>query len=173
MDYFGQLNVKTEVIRNNVPFDSINFSKYSGIVLSPGPEKPEKAGILSEVVKTKIGQMPILGICLGHQAIGQHLGASLVKASYPMHGKISSIKTKEAVIFNGLPNEFDVVRYHSLVLQNLPNDLSPIAQTEDGELMAFENVELKVTGIQFHPEAILTQYGLEMLKNWVSFYNIV
>lgn len=173
MDYFGQLNVKTEVIRNNVSMDSINFSKYSGIVLSPGPEKPEKAGILSEVVKAKIGQMPMLGICLGHQAIGQYLGATLVKARYPMHGKISSIKTEEAIIFNGLPNEFDVVRYHSLVLHNLPNDLSPIAQTEDGELMAFENVELKVTGIQFHPEAILTQYGLEMLKNWVSFYNIV
>lgn len=173
MDYFGQLNVKTEVVRNNVSIDTIDFNKYSGIVLSPGPEKPEKAGVLLEVVKSIIGSVPMLGICLGHQAIGQHLGATLVKANYPMHGKISRIKIKEAVIFNGLPNEFDVVRYHSLVLQNLPNSLSPIAQTQDGELMAFENVELKVTGIQFHPEAILTQYGLEMLKNWVSFYNIV
>tara|TARA_R100000005_G_scaffold95330_2_gene76451 strand:+ start:1172 stop:1693 length:522 start_codon:yes stop_codon:yes gene_type:complete len=173
VDYFGQLNVKTEVERNNVAIDSINFNKYSGIVLSPGPEKPEKAGILLEVVKNQIGQTPILGICLGHQAIGQYLGASLRKANYPMHGKISRIKTKEAVIFSGLPNEFDVVRYHSLVLQNLPSNLSSIAQTKEGELMAFENVELKVTGIQFHPEAILTQYGLEMLKNWVSFYNIV
>ena len=173
MDYFGQLNIEAEVIRNNVSIESINFSKYSAIVLSPGPEKPEKAGILMDVVKNKIGQIPMLGICLGHQAIGQYLGASLVKANYPMHGKISSIKTTEAILFNDLPNEFNVVRYHSLVLQNLPKSLSPIAYTENGELMAFENVELKVAGIQFHPEAILTQYGLEMLKNWVSFYNIV
>ncbi|MGW8122522.1 anthranilate synthase component II [Roseivirga echinicomitans] len=173
VDYFGQLNIKTEVHRNNVPIESINFSKYSGIVLSPGPEKPEKAGILMEVVKSSIGATPMLGICLGHQAIGQHLGASLVKAIYPMHGKISKIETKEGIIFNGLPNAFEVVRYHSLVLQNLPESLTPIAQTQNGELMAFENIELKVTGIQFHPEAILTEYGLEMLRNWVSFYNIV
>lgn len=173
VDYFGQLNIKAEVVRNNVPLSSLNFNHYSGLVLSPGPEKPEKAGILMEIVKKKIGSIPMLGICLGHQAIGQHLGATLTKAAYPMHGKISKIKTAKGIIFNGLPDEIEVVRYHSLVLQDLPKVLLPTALTQTGELMGFENVTLKATGIQFHPEAILTQYGLEMLRNWASFYNIV
>jgi len=173
VDYFGQLGIEAEVVRNDIDMTSLALFKYSGIVLSPGPEKPEKAGILMEVVKRKIGQAPILGICLGHQAIGQHFGASLVKADYPMHGKISKIKTRESVVFNGLPPEIEVVRYHSLVLENLPKTLSVTALSEKKEIMGFENINLKVTGIQFHPEAILTQYGLQMLKNWASFYNIV
>ena len=90
-----------------------------------------------------------------------------------MHGKISKIKTKGSVVFDGLPSEIEVVRYHSLVLENLPNTLSITALSEKKEIMGFENINLKVTGIQFHPEAILTQYGLQMLKNWASFYNIV
>jgi anthranilate synthase/aminodeoxychorismate synthase-like glutamine amidotransferase len=173
VDYFGQIGISTEVIRNDLPLAEIDFEKYSGIVLSPGPEKPDTAGNLMKVVETQIGKRPLLGICLGHQAIGQYLGAKLVKASYPMHGKVSKINVEEGILFKVLPSSFKVVRYHSLVLQDLPKSLKAVAYTEGQELMAFEHNELKVAGIQFHPEAILTEYGLEMLKNWVTFYNIV
>jgi anthranilate synthase/aminodeoxychorismate synthase-like glutamine amidotransferase len=173
VDYFGQIGVSTEVIRNDFPLVEINFNKYSGIVLSPGPEKPRDAGNLMKVVEHQIGKRPMLGICLGHQAIGQYLGAKLVKANYPMHGKLSEIRTEEGVLFKNLPSSFNVVRYHSLVLQDLPKSLKAVALAKHQELMAFENNELKVAGIQFHPEAILTEYGLEILKNWLSFYNIV
>uniref|UniRef100_UPI004048E593 anthranilate synthase component II n=1 Tax=Roseivirga sp. TaxID=1964215 RepID=UPI004048E593 len=173
VDYFGQIGISTKVIRNDSPLAEIDFDKYSGIVLSPGPERPKNAGNLMIVVENQIGKRPMLGICLGHQAIGQYLGAKLVKASYPMHGKLSEINVEEAILFKALPASFKVVRYHSLVLQDLPKSLKAVAYTKGQELMAFESQEFKVAGIQFHPEAILTEYGLEMLKNWVTFYNIV
>jgi len=173
VDYFGQIGIRNEVIRNDFPLAEIDFNKYSGIVLSPGPEKPYDAGNLMKVVENQIGKRPMLGICLGHQAIGQYLGAKLVKASYPMHGKLSTIHVEGEILFKSLPSTFNVVRYHSLVLQNLPSALKAVAYTKQQELMAFESHEFKVAGIQFHPEAILTEYGLEMLKNWATFYNIV
>ena len=173
VDYFGQLGIDTHVIRNDVNPESIRFSDYSGLVLSPGPEKPSDAGYMMEVLSSQLSKMPMLGICLGHQAIGQYLGSKLVKANYPMHGKLSEIKTEKSILFNHLPEVFNVVRYHSLTLKDLPDSLMPIAYTKELELMAFESVPLKVTGIQFHPEAILTEYGLEMLENWMTFYNIV
>lgn len=173
VDYFQQLGLEVDVIRNTMPRYQIDFKKYHGLVLSPGPEKPEKAGILMEVVKTQVGKLPILGICLGHQALGQYFGAKLVKASYPMHGKLSTIKVKNSVLFSGIPQKIEVVRYHSLILQSLPPALKITAETDTSEIMAFEHIQSKTAGIQFHPEAILTQYGLEMLKNWATFYNIV
>ncbi len=175
VDYFQQLEVEVKVFRNDDPLDKIqDAGPYTGIVLSPGPERPQFSGNLLSVTKVFLGKVPVLGICLGHQAIAEHLGASLVKAQYPMHGKISRIKTTGGDIFNGLPEEFEVVRYHSLIVEKLPDSLIPTAFTDKGELMAFQGSnKLMAWGLQFHPEAILTQYGLEMLRNWVTFYNIV
>ena len=173
VDYFKQLNVEVEVRRNDESFQDITSQKYRGVVFSPGPERPETAGHLLESVKYYLGQVPVLGICLGHQAIGVLNGAELIKAKRPMHGKISSILTTQTGVFENLPGQFNVVRYHSLILKNVPAQFSISAQTAEGEIMAIESPQLKAVGIQFHPEAILTEYGLEMLRNWVSFYNIV
>lgn len=174
VDYFGQLGVETKVFRNDSSLKEIQSFEYSGLVLSPGPEKPKRAGNLLEVVAAYLGKCPMLGICLGHQAIAQYLGAELVKASYPMHGKVSRIVTREGQVFKGLPDHFEVVRYHSLIIQNLPQNLKATAFTASQELMAFESESaLMAWGLQFHPEAVLTQYGLDMLRNWVTFYNIV
>ena len=173
VDYFGQLGIKTHVVRNNVPLGQITEQTYQGIVLSPGPEKPQMAGNLMQVIEHYLGKLPMLGICLGHQAIGEYLGARLEKASYPMHGKISAISTQGGRLFNGLPEKFNVVRYHSLALKQLPARLRPTATTTDGTLMAFESEALKVAGIQFHPEAALTEHGLHILSNWARFSDIV
>lgn len=173
VDYFNQLGVAVKVFRNDSPLEEISEYDYDGVVLSPGPEKPATAGNLLKVVELYMGQLPVLGICLGYQALGQYMGAELVKADYPMHGKISRISVEEGILFSDMPQELDVVRYHSLVLQDLPNALKPNAFTKDGVLMAFESRELKLAGMQFHPEAVLTERGLQMLKNWASFYNIV
>jgi len=173
VDYFGQLGIATHVLRNDVPLNEIKQKDYQAVVLSPGPETPATAGNLMEVIDCYLGKLPMLGICLGHQAIGQYLGASLEKAAYPMHGKISEIHTDGEVLFQALPAQFDVVRYHSLVLNDLPDTLKPTAFTKAGELMAFENQEQQVFGIQFHPEAALTQHGLQILNNWARFSDIV
>ncbi len=132
VDYFGQLEVKTQVLRNNVSLAEIKQQEYTGIVLSPGPEKPDSAGVLMQVIDHYLGKLPMLGICLGHQAIGQYLGAKLVKAEYPMHGKISTIQVQQSLLFHDLPESFEVVRYHSLVLEALPPELTPTAHTTDG-----------------------------------------
>jgi len=174
VDYFGQLGIDCKVFRNDSPIEDIESFDYRGVVLSPGPENPKRAGNLLQVVETYLGKGPMLGICLGHQAIAEFLGGELVKANYPMHGKVSRIITSGGHAFNELPAQFDVVRYHSLIVQNLPKNLKATAFTELEELMAFESEPtLMAWGLQFHPEAVLTQYGLDMLRNWVTFYNIV
>lgn len=173
VDYFRQLNIDVEVRRNDESFDEITVKKYTGVVLSPGPERPETAGRLLDFGRYYLGKLPVLGICLGHQAIGVLNGAELVKARRPMHGKISRISVSQSGVFANMPKQINVVRYHSLVLKNLSTAFEVTAKTEDGEVMAIENLDLKAVGVQFHPEAIMTEYGLQMLRNWVSFYNIV
>lgn len=173
VDYFAQLSAEVEVRRNDTPMEEILAHNYSAVVLSPGPEKPHSAGRLMDVVEYYLGKIPVLGICLGHQAIGLACGAQLKKAKRPMHGKLSEIANNEGILFQGLPKTFDVVRYHSLILSEIPSQFRITAKTKSDEVMAIESKELMACGIQFHPEAILTQYGLEMLRNWVSFYNIV
>ena len=174
VDYFNQLNCQVEVKRNDVNLNELCSKKYAGVVLSPGPESPDSANNLMSALAFYMGQVPLLGICLGHQAIALHLGAELAQAKYPMHGKISSIAVGESVLFKCLPSAFDVVRYHSLIIKDWSDVIHPTAFTEDKELMAFDtDPELKAHGLQFHPEAILTQYGLDMLRNWLTFYNIV
>lgn len=174
VDYLSQLGVGVKVFRNDVDMRTITSEEYSGVVISPGPETPEKAGNLLSILSHYIGKVPILGICLGHQAIGQHFGAELVKAEKPMHGKISKIQIwNEGRIFNGLPEKFNVVRYNSLIIKNLPEELVCLASTESGEIMALRHSSVPLWGLQFHPEAALTQYGLTILKNWLTSNHII
>ncbi|UII34425.1 aminodeoxychorismate/anthranilate synthase component II [Fulvivirga ulvae] len=173
VDYFQQLGIKCEVIRNNVGIKDIISGNYQGIVLSPGPEIPEKAGNLMEVLKYYHNKLPVLGICLGHQAIGEFFGARLIKATKPMHGKISKVALEEDVIFRSMPKSINVVRYNSLIVEHENvGDLKVIARSYDGEIMALRHKELPIWGVQFHPEAALTEYGLDILKNWLTYNQI-
>jgi anthranilate synthase component 2 len=173
VDYFSQLGVESRILRNNVSVSLITKYDYEGIVLSPGPETPDKAGCLMEIIDIYHDVIPILGICLGHQAIGQYFGSSLKMGQKPMHGKISTVLVEDDYIFKGLDTSIQVVRYHSLILDKISEPLSVIAQTESGEVMAIKHNQLPIRGFQFHPEAVLTTTGFEMLKNWILFNNIV
>ena len=172
-DYLRQAGTECVVMNNKTPPEDIKKLPLKGIVLSPGPETPSKAGCMPELLASFYNKLPILGVCLGHQAIGEFFGAKLDKAIRPMHGKISEITCENDYLFKGTEKKIKVVRYHSLVLKNLPDSLSCIASTAEGEVMAIKHNSLPVRGLQFHPEAILTESGLAMLKNWLSFNNIV
>lgn len=172
LDYFEQLGVRTTVVRNDVPLEEIEALAFEAIVLSPGPGVPRAAGGLMDVIRCFHQRVPMLGICLGHQALGEFLGAELTKARRPMHGKISEIDCMKDAFFAGLPARMPVVRYHSLILQGLPEDLVPLAFSKEDELMAFKHAHWPIYALQFHPEAILTTYGLKMLQNWLTIVNI-
>ena len=170
VDYLKQAGATCRVVRNTASLDEITAESYDGVVLSPGPGTPRRAGCLLNVIEHYHEQLPMLGVCLGHQALGEYYGARLVKAAKPMHGKLSVIrKSSEDALVATLPDEFKVTRYHSLVLVNLPAELTELAATIEGENMAFRHCNLPLWGIQFHPEAALTQYGLAILKNWITF----
>jgi len=155
-------------VRNNTPLNEIDKIPFKGIILSPGPETPEKSGHLMEFIKEYYREFPILGICLGHQALGTFLGATLVKATRPMHGKISRIHVEPDYLFDGIKTSFNVVRYHSLILRDLSPDVVSIGNTSINEIMAIRHVKLNIRGVQFHPEAALSEYGLDVLTNWVN-----
>lgn len=170
VDYLKQAGATCRVVRNTATLPEITAETYDGVLLSPGPGTPELAGCLLNVIETYHQQLPILGVCLGHQALGQYFGADLVQATKPMHGKLSVIrKQADDVLWENLPDEFVVTRYHSLVLNRLPDTLTALAATKEGENMALRHRELPLWGIQFHPEAALSQYGLEILINWITF----
>ncbi len=171
-DYFRQLGAAVEVRRNHVSLAEIQALPLRGIVLSPGPGTPENAGVMPSVIQHYHDKLPMLGICLGHQALGQFFGAQVSKALKPMHGKISEITCAKDPIFAGLPSKINVVRYHSLVVNDCPAALVPLAQTAAGELMAFRHEQWPLYALQFHPEAALTEHGLAMLKNWLEISNI-
>lgn len=171
-DYFRQLGVTVEVRRNDVSLAELQALPLQGIVLSPGPGTPEKAGVMPQVISYFHDRLPMLGICLGHQALGQFFGAKVAKGLWPMHGKISQIHCVADPIFKDVPAVTEVVRYHSLVVQEAPPELVLLAQTAEGELMAFRHAHLPLYALQFHPEAALTAYGLQMLRNWVNISNI-
>jgi anthranilate synthase component 2 len=119
------------------------------------------------------GRIPVLGICLGHQAIGEYYGGQLIRAEKPMHGKVCRINADTSdILFRGLPSDFSVVRYNSLILENLPAELEITARSENGEIMALRHIELMIHGVQFHPEAILTDFGIQILQNWVECYSM-
>ena len=156
----------------NDKFKLEDVARFDKILLSPGPGIPSEAGVMPNLIKEFIEQKPILGICLGHQALGEFFGATVVKALKPMHGKISEITCVKDPFFKGLPEKMPVVRYHSLIVKNTGDQIIPLAYTTENELMAFRHKSLPVYALQFHPEAILTTFGLEMLRNWVSIVNI-
>lgn len=170
VDYFEQLGESCFIVRNNVSPLTLPDLPFSQVVLSPGPGTPEHAGYLLEYVKYFENKLPILGICLGHQAIAQYFGAKVEKANKPMHGKLSTItKTVESPIFKGFPDSWQVVRYHSLVVKEIEKaDLVPMASTLENELMVFKHKTLEIFGIQYHPEAALTEFGIEILGNWLT-----
>jgi len=166
VDYFNQLDLVVHVKRNNVPLEDIVSDRYNAVVLSPGPGIPKKAGNLMKVIEHYYHKIPVLGICLGHQAIADFFSGDIIKAQKPMHGKISKISHEGDHIFAGIPQKFNVVRYHSLVCDILPKTLQVISKSDSNEAMALKHKNLPIYGLQFHPEAVLTQYGLKILQNW-------
>ncbi|MHB2156020.1 anthranilate synthase component II [Calditrichota bacterium GD2] len=169
VDYFGQLADEIRVFRNDaISLEEIEALQPEGIVISPGPGTPEQSGVSLEVVKRLGEKIPVLGICLGHQVIGQIYGAKVIRANEPVHGKVSEILHKGDLLFTGIPSPFPATRYHSLVVEwdSLPEELEVIAHTSDQIIMAMRHRRFSVVGIQFHPESILTRDGLKMLSNW-------
>jgi len=143
--------------------------EFDGLVLSPGPKRPADAGHLLSLIDFFHNKKPILGICLGHQGIGEYFGATLSRTRVPMHGKTSDIAHTEHPLFEFIPKQYTVMRYHSLGLENLnETPLEVIAETEEGEIMALAHQELPIFGLQFHPESILTEHGIALLENWVK-----
>ena len=168
-DYLCRLGVRCTIIRNDViTVTELMNLEPDALVLSPGPKRPEDAGILMEVLQKLYNKLPILGVCLGHQAIGTLFGAKLVKANLPMHGKVSLIRHQSKGLFLGISNPMQVIRYHSLLLIDIPETLEVIASTDEGEIMAMKHREWPIWGLQFHPESILTAEGLFLLNNWVQ-----
>lgn len=168
-DYLLQTGVSCTVMRNDNPeIRHLNAGDFDGLVLSPGPRRPADAGMMMDLIKDWHDRLPVLGVCLGHQALGEFFGARLIHAEQPMHGKTTRIRHNGHLIFQGLPDSIEVMRYHSLLLQSLQGTpLQATALSPAGEIMAFAHENLPVTGVQFHPESILTEYGLDMIRNWV------
>jgi anthranilate synthase/aminodeoxychorismate synthase-like glutamine amidotransferase len=169
-DYLKQSGATVDIITNTCNYKKLfSPSKYAGVVLSPGPQRPENAGKLLEFFTTYHTQIPMLGICLGMQAMGMYFGLNLIKAHNPMHGKLSEIEIiSTSTLFKGLPQTFNVCRYHSLILEGSHHEIMITAKTNTNEIMAFEHKNLSIMGVQFHPEAILTECGMEIIKNWMN-----
>lgn len=169
-DYIEQCGEDTIVVQNDsMRVDELLKLDFDAVVLSPGPGRPEESGCLMEFIGAIYKDKPVLGICLGHQALAMHFGLNLELAPYPMHGKVSVIETKDHPIFEGLPRRFEVCRYHSLVVSDKPSaELDVIAYSEDGCIMALTHKRLPLVGIQYHPEAILTKHGIEVIENWLK-----
>ena len=174
VQYFGELGAEVEVFRNDeITVDAIQAKLDAGqldrLVVSPGPRSPLEAGISVATIQHFAGKVPILGVCLGHQAIGTAFGGTIVRAKELMHGKTSMINTTRAGVFAGLPEQFTINRYHSLAIEksSIPDVLKITAWTDDGEIMGVRHKTLPIEGVQFHPESILTEHGHAMLKNFM------
>ncbi len=171
VQYFGELGAQVEVFRNDeITLEEIAARAPDRLVVSPGPCSPAEAGISVAAIRHFAGKLPILGVCLGHQAIGAAFGGTIVRAQQLMHGKTSVITTTEQGIFSGLPRQFTVNRYHSLAIERAtcPDCLAVTAWTDDGEIMGVQHRTLAIQGVQFHPESILTEHGHAMLKNFLQ-----
>lgn len=175
VQYFGELGADVETIRN----DAITVEEILGrsadtrpdrIVISPGPCSPAQAGISVALIQQAAGKIPLLGVCLGHQAIGAAFGGNIIRAQTLMHGKTSKIQHNGSGVFRGLPSPMTVIRYHSLAIEksSLPAELSITAWTDDGEIMGVQHKTLPIHGVQFHPESILSEHGHAMLKNFLD-----
>lgn len=171
VQYLGELGADIKVFRNDaLTIDEIRKMKPEKIVISPGPCTPNEAGISVDVVTNFAGEIPILGVCLGHEAIAAAFGGKIIKAKKLMHGKTSMIKHDGKGVFEGIDNPFEATRYHSLAVdeQTLPDSLLISATTDDGEIMGLRHKEYNITGIQFHPESILTILGKNILNNFLQ-----
>ena len=171
VQYLGELGAAVKVVRNDaITLDGIEALAPSHIVISPGPCTPNEAGVSVPLVRRFAGRIPILGVCLGHQAIGQAFGARVIRAQRVMHGKLSSIVHDQRGVFADVPSPFNATRYHSLAIEraSLPPALDVTATADDGEIMAVRHRELPVEGVQFHPEAILTEHGRKVLGNFLA-----
>lgn len=169
--YFQELGAETRVVRNDAMSAAEAIaSGASGIVISPGPGRPADAGICPELIKTIPADLPLLGVCLGHQGIGEAFGGKIVQAKSIMHGKTSAITHDGSGVFAGLPSAFEVTRYHSLAVDeaSLSDEIVVNARTADGEIMGLRHRERPIHGVQFHPESIASQYGHEVLANFLS-----
>jgi para-aminobenzoate synthetase component II len=173
VQYLGELGEKVEVFRNDcVSISQMTELKPKQIIISPGPGVPGDAGVSIEVVKAFSGKVPVLGVCLGHQAIGEAFGGKIVRAKSLMHGKTSEICHDSRTIFSGLPYRFKATRYHSLVIDTdgMPSCLEVSATTPDGVVMGVRHLEYPVEGVQFHPESVMTEHGKQMLENFLKLH---
>ena len=171
VQYFGELGADMRVVLNDeMDLAGIEALKPEKIVISPGPCSPNEAGVSLQVINAFAGRVPILGVCLGHQAIGQAFGGKVVHAKELMHGKTSPVTHTSSGVFKGLPTPFTATRYHSLAVErsSLPADLEVTAWTEDGEIMGVKHRKFDVEGVQFHPESVLTEHGHKMLENFLK-----
>ncbi len=171
VQYFGQLGEEVAVFRNDkITLEEIEALRPARIVISPGPCSPEEAGISVAAIRHFAGKIPLLGVCLGHQAIGAAFGGKVVRSGYLMHGKTSPIHHDGRELFSGLPNPFEATRYHSLVVEreSLPACLEVTAWVAEGEIMGLRHRELPLWGVQFHPESILTVGGMDILRNFLE-----
>ncbi|HEX6706392.1 MAG TPA: aminodeoxychorismate/anthranilate synthase component II [Albitalea sp.] len=176
VQYFGELGEDVRVFRNDeITLEGIAQLRPDRLVLSPGPCSPAEAGICIEAIKAFTGKLPLLGVCLGHQAIGAALGGKVIRAQKQMHGKASVVTTDQRGVYTALPRQFSVIRYHSLAIERetLPSVLEVTSTSEDGEIMGVRHRELAGTktpleGVQFHPESILSEHGHAMLKNFLE-----
>ena len=169
--YLSSLKVKVDVIRNDqITSDQILKKKYNKIVISPGPGNPNQSGNCLKIVKSLYKKIPILGVCLGHQIIGQVFGSRIVQAQKLMHGKTSRIISKKVGILRNLPKSFEATRYHSLIIdkKSLSKDLEITAESKDGLVMGVQHKNYDVHGVQFHPESIKTKLGIKILKNFIK-----
>ena len=172
--YLSALKCRVEVYRNNkIEINKIKKSKYQKIVISPGPGNPSQSGNCINIVKSLHKKIPILGVCLGHQIIGQVFGSKIIQAKKLMHGKTSNIISKKTGILKNLPKNFKATRYHSLIIdkKTLSKDLEITAETKDGLIMGIQHKKYNVHGVQFHPESIKTKLGIKILKNFVKLKN--
>jgi anthranilate synthase/aminodeoxychorismate synthase-like glutamine amidotransferase len=171
VQYLAELGADLTVFRNDmITVEEVARKKPDGLVLSPGPGRPEKAGNMNDLIKKTAGEIPILGVCLGHQAIGQVYGGKIDYAPTLMHGKTSKIEHNSSVIYNNIPSPFIATRYHSLVIapESLPAEFQITSWTDDGVIMGLQHKKLPLYGMQFHPESILTEVGKKLLNNFLE-----
>ena len=171
VQYIGTLDYNIKVVKNDeISINDIDVINPEKIVISPGPGKPENAGVSIDVIKKYYNKIPILGICLGHQAIAIAFGGNVINSNEISHGKVVKITHEKSTIFNNVPNEFMATRYHSLMIDetSLPIDIRIIAKTDDDIIMGVEHKNSKLFGLQFHPESIETKYGMEMIENFLN-----
>ena len=170
--YISSLKVNVDVIRNDkINSKEIVRKNYNKIVISPGPGNPNQSGNCINILKTLHQELPFLGVCLGHQIIGQVFGSKIVQAKKLMHGKTSKIKSKKTGILKNLPNTFEATRYHSLIIEkkSLSEDLEITAETDDGIIMGVQHKKFNIHGVQFHPESIKTKLGIKILRNFINY----